>query len=338
MRHALLGFVSGLVLLTTFGVQAAPPQVIGDVNYRLDLVSVPSGLLVDFGKLKNARRADQVNLTRGGEDLTEKARYLRPLVEVMVEMADFDPASQCKTKALLDVIVGPRVVAYTSLPNAFCDELNFQTIGGHLARSNEKTAAYTRKLVIRISGGPDQYTGQLSGFANLDLMLAEFSDPRVISNKIAAFLRRGSTGAFVYVPKALLNSLDPLLLQVVNESEAVTYFRIAGGLTPLRLSLMEVSAVAFSLLVILYIFIRLRRRDKPVRSLLVGYGNVGDVTLGPGDDTLVARLALYKGSRICIEPLSQRHEIRVNDKRLKRKTWANPGDKLQIDGKQVQLT
>ncbi len=310
----------------------APKEVISDGPYRLYLADVPNGLLIDFDKHSAAAPASRVSLARSGEDLTDKARFFAPLVKLAYVMTGIPPAQQCRIKALLDVIIGVKAKAYSNPANTACPAPNF------LSGSPAVPTPYMRLVEIHVSGGAAN--APAADFRRLALSADEFNDRGTVSRRVRDFLTKQSRGLFVVVPKDQLGGIDPLVLTLCTGGDALGFYRVEGGLGPWRMSIKEsVAAVALLLflLIILFLLRKLFRREKPLNSVLVGYGDAGDVSLGAGDDAVVARFSLFDGSRIRVHPLSRQHKVTINDKRVGGKAWANPGDEIRIDGKLVKL-
>ncbi len=322
-----------LILMTVMPAWAqAPKEIISDGPYRLYLADVPNGLLIDFDKHASSAPASRLSLARSGEDLTDKARFFAPLVKLAYVMSGIPPAQQCRIKALLDVITGVKAKAYSNPANTACPDPNF------LSGSPEVPVPYMRLVEIHVTGGAANPPA--IDFRRLILNAEAFDDRRAVSRRVRDFLARQTQGLFVVVPKDQFGGIDPLVLTLFNGGEALGFYRVDGGLGPWKLSIKETVAAGAGLVLLLILLVMLRklfRREKPLNSVLAGYGNAGEVSLGAGDDEVVARFSLFDGSRIRVQPLSRQHKVTVNDKRVGGKAWANPGDEIRIDGKLVKL-
>lgn len=311
-------------------VAQTPVEDISESGYHLRLIDVPAGLLVDFYNSQPSTGTTRVSLARSGEDITEAARFLRPIVRVAYEFFGISESQQCRFKAILDIVTGTTATAYTTQRNDICPELKIR------AGKPSSTGPYTRLAVIRISEKladlqpADRVTLTLSG--------TEFSNRAALSGKITNFLRRTKSGLLVVIPRSKLDGLDPLLLTVHRDNDPLVVLRLSGGLSPLRLSIREVAVALGGLLIFLIVLKILLGRKKPLRTVLIGYGDAGDISIGDGGNDIVARFSLYEGSRIQVQSLSKRHDITINDRKLKHKAWASPGDQIRIDGKLVHLT
>jgi|GEM_PF-3314533 hypothetical protein len=321
-----------LTIASPAGAQA-PREVIADGPYRLYLSHVPNGLMIDFDKHAPSAPASRLSLARSGDDLTDKARFFAPLVKLTYVMDGISSAQQCRIKALLDVISGVKAKTYSNPANAACPNPNF------FPGSPAVPTPYMRLVEIHVTGGAAD--APEPDFRRLILKAEAFDDREAVSRRIRDFLTKQSRGLFIVVPKDQLGGIDPLVLTLFNGGEALGFYRVDGGLGPWRMSIKEAVAAGASLLILLIILFllgKLFRREKPLNSVLVGYGNAGDVSLGAGDDEAVARFSLFEGSRIRVQPLSRQHRITINDKHVGRKIWANPGDDIRIDGKLVKLS
>lgn len=313
--------------------------------YNVMVLGSSDGFLLDVGTPATGAGPIRLKIFQGDREITPKVRIIPPIVQTIILFAGLEETRQCRAKAILQAATssfGAPVTAYADVPNAVCPDFGIRYVDGDFGRLFDLGPRYARTLAIRVSTDePSADAGARVSEAvwrQLEIHASELADPAAIVRKVTGFLQRSVSGAFAIISTAGMTGRAPFKLVVYDAGAPKLTVSFASGGAFDRVSVLRIGTAFGVPLVLALIVIVWRRRARPVRSFVIGYGPDCDISLGDGASERLVLLNEMKNKSLTIASLCQGDRIQVNGKPLKKPRRVGPDDEILIDGKRVKLS
>ncbi len=313
--------------------------------YKVLVLGSSEGFLLDVGTPASGAGPNRLKVFQGDQEITPKVRIVPPIVQTIILFAGLEETQQCRAKAVLQAATssfGAPVTAYTDVRNVVCPDFGIRYVAGDFDRLFDLGPRYARTLAIRVSrdgaSGEAQARVSEAVWRQLEINASELSDPAAIVRKVTGFLQRNVSGAFAIISTAETTSRAPFKLVIYDGDAAKLSVSFASGAAFDRALILRIGIGIAVVLVPALIVIVWRRRARPVRSFVIGYGPDCDISLGDGASERLVVLNELRNKVLTIASLCQGDRVQVNGKFLKRPRRVGPDDEILIDGKRVKLS